>query len=195
MKLHEKRRSPTPPSDAEIIELYWQRNEDAIRQTDVKYKSYLYTVAYNILHDSGDCDECLNDTYLGAWNAIPPTRPAVLKAFLTTIVRRVAINRYKLNSRQRRVPSELTDSLSDLENTLPSHPSDAEDGQLGRLLSDFIRGLPERQRYIFMGRYYLCEPIANIAAQLSVSRATVNKEIAAIKAALRQKLESEDYFL
>ena len=90
----------TPLTDERIVELYWQRNEQAVEETDFKYKKYLSTVAYNIVHDTQDCEECLNDTYVGAWNAIPPTRPTSLKAFLTTLVRRISINRYHSNQKE-----------------------------------------------------------------------------------------------
>lgn len=87
MELQRKQTAKKPISDEKIIELYWSRDEKAIEETDLKYKKYLFSIAYNIVCDRLDCEECLNDTYLGAWNAIPPSRPNVLKAFLTTIVR------------------------------------------------------------------------------------------------------------
>lgn len=187
-----------PLSDDAIIELYWQRDEDAIKQTDAKYKNYLLSVAYNMLRDSGDCEECLNDTYLGTWNAIPPARPSALKAFLTAIMRRAAVNIYNRRMRQKRVPSSLTDSLDELDYLIAHEESvdsafDAE--QLGKVISDYVRSLSERGRYIFMSRYYAAAPIDKIASTLSVSRSTVNKEIAAIKNGLRKKLESEGYFI
>ena len=101
--------------DKEIVELYWQREESAISETDKKYKKYLLTVAYNIVHDTPDCEECLNDTYIGAWNSMPPSKPDFLRAFLTTIMRRTAINRYHSNLKKGNVPSEMTVSLSELE--------------------------------------------------------------------------------
>ena len=82
-----------PASDEVIIDLYWSRDERAIDETDFKYRKYLFTIAYNMLYSKEDCEECLNDTYLGAWESMPPTRPSYLKAFLTTIVRRVSIKR------------------------------------------------------------------------------------------------------
>ena len=187
-----------PLSDDAIIELYWKRDENAIKQTDAKYKNYLLSVAYNMLRDSGDCEECLNDTYLGTWNAIPPARPSALKAFLTAIMRRAAVNIYNRRMRQKRVPSSLTDSLDELDYLIAHEERvdsalDAE--QLGKVISDYVRSLPTRGRYIFMSRYYAAEPIERIAAALSVSRSTVNKEIAAIKHGLRQKLESEGYYI
>lgn len=181
-------------SDEQIIALYWSRNEKAIEETDYKYRNYLFSIAYNIAHGRQDCEECLNDTYLAAWNAMPPSRPNVLKAFLTTIVRRIAINRYHSNLRQ----SEMTVSLSELEGIL-SEDAGAESQfnarELGRVISDFVRSLPQRRRFIFMSRYYAAEPIDTIAKQVRLSRSMVNKELAAIRKALKEKLESEGYIL
>jgi RNA polymerase sigma-70 factor (ECF subfamily) len=83
-----------PIDDEDIIDLYWDRDERAIEETDIKYHKYLFSIAYNILYSNEDCEECLDDTYMGAWNSMPPQRPLNLKAFLTVIARRVAINRY-----------------------------------------------------------------------------------------------------
>ena len=184
--------------DEQIVELYWKRDERAIRETDRKYQHFLLTVAHNILRDAQDCEECLNDTYLGAWNAIPPARPKVLQAFLATIMRRTAIDRYKAGKRQKRIDSELTVALSEVEEFLadgsdPAAELDAH--ELGRVISEFIRALPQRRMYIFMSRYYTARPIGEIARLLGCSESTVNKEIAAIKRDLKEKLEKEGYSL
>ena len=183
-------------SDEQIVELYWRRDERAIRETDRKYQHFLLTVAHNILRDAQDCEECLNDTYLGAWNAIPPARPKVLQAFLATIMRRTAIDRYKAGKRQKRIDSELTVALSEVEEFLadgsdPAAELDAH--ELGRVISEFIRALSKRRMYIFMSRYYTARPIGEIARLLGCSESTVNKEIAAIKRGLREALEKEGY--
>ena len=181
--------------DEKIIELFWNRNERAIDETDRKYQKYLFTVAYNILYVREDCDECINDTYIGAWEAIPPQRPMNLKAFLTVIIRRVSINRYNEKSRQKRVPSILTDSLEELGGMMSdnSFVDELESQRLGKIISDYLRTLTKRQRYIFMSRYYTAEPIEKIASELSLSRSSVNKEIATIKEGLKKALESEGY--
>ena len=187
-----------PISDEKIIELYFARDEKAIEETDIKYKNYLYTVAYNIVKDRLDCEECLNDTYLGAWNAIPPARPHVLKAFLTTIMRRVAVNKYHYNQRKNNIASEMTVSLTELESIIgednsPDVQFDSE--SLGEIISEFVRALNKRRKFIFMSRYYLSEPIDKIASSLKVSRSTVNKELAFIKSKFKEKLESEGYIV
>ncbi len=185
-------------SDEQIVALYWQRDEQAIRQTDIKYKNFLLSVAYNIVHDVCDSEECLNDTYIGAWNAIPPARPTLLQAFLATIMRRTAIDCYKARKRQKRVASELTVSLSEVEDFISVDDdmySQTDAKELGRVISDFVRSLSERRMYIFMSRYYIARPIKEIARLLGCSESTVNKEIAAIKCDLREKLEKEGYVL
>ena len=196
MALQSKQSAKKPMDDEKIVALYWDRNETAIEETDFKYKKYLFAIAYNIVYDGLDCEECLNDTYMGAWNAIPPAKPNVLKAFLTTITRRVAIKRYHRNLRKSEIPSEMTVSLSELEAFVAGNEDveEAFDAKLlGKVISDFVRSLPMRRRFIFMSRYYMADPIDTIAKDLGVSRSTVNKELAAIRNTLRQKLESEGY--
>ena len=187
------KRLPLP--DEQIISLYWDRNEQAIDETAFKYENYLYTVARHMLPNRSQCEECMNDTYLGAWNAMPPNRPNVLKAFLCTILRRLAIKRYHQNSRDH---LELTVSLSELENFIPAEGGTEEDFDgvhLGQVLSGFVRGLSPRRRYIFLSRYYMADPIDTIAGQLGLSRSTVHKELAAIRQSLRETLEKEGYDL
>ena len=194
MELQRNQSNKSTISDEAIIALYWNRDESAIEETDLKYKNYLYFVAYNIVHGRADCEECLNDTYLAAWNAMPPSKPDVLKAFLTTITRRIAINRFHSNMRH----SEMTVALSELEAFLTdgeSVDSRLDAKELGRVISDFVRRLPQRRRFIFMSRYYAAEPINTIAKELDLSRSMVNKELAAIRKALKEKLESEGYIL
>ena len=160
MKHHGKQTDTV--SDERIIELYWQRDENAIKETDTKYKRFLVSVAYNIVYDIGDCEECLNDTYIGAWNAIPPARPVLLQSFLATIMRRTAIDCYKAKKRQKRAASELSVCLDEVSEFV----SDGEDAhsamearELGRIISDFVRSLSERRMYIFMSRYYFARPL------------------------------------
>ncbi len=183
-------------SDEAIIELYWKRDEEAITQTDRKYKRYLYTIAYNILHDNLDCEECLNDTYLGTWNAIPPQRPSVFQIFLSKIMRNTAVIRYKYNTAQKRVPSEMTLSLDELNECIPSDPSAEEEyfiGELSRLLSEFLRKLPERSAFIFICRYYCSDRISDIAQMLHISERTVFRELTSMRSDLKDLLEKEGY--
>lgn len=198
MELQSTKTLKIPLDDDKIIELYWQRDEEAIEATDFKYRKYLYKIAYNIVRDNVDCEECLNDTYLGSWNAIPPSKPSVLKAFLTTIMRRISIKRYHSNLRKKVIPSEMTVSLSELEDFIVGDEDVGDDFdavKLGEIISNFVRCLSEREKFIFMSRYYLAEPIDIIARNLGLSRSTINKELAAIRSALKEKLESEGYLI
>ena len=189
------KRMRVPIEDEKIINLYWDRDERAIEETDIKYHKYLFTIAYNILYSDEDCEECLNDTYVGAWNAMPPERPLNLKAFLTTIARRVAINRYKESKRKKSIPSNLTSALDELDYMLGDDAISLEmdEKHLAEIISAYLRTLSKRHRYIFMSRYYMAEPIEKIANDLSVSKSTVNKDIAIIKEGLKNALEKEGY--
>lgn len=196
MEAQKRNTAKEPLSDEQIIELYWSRNEKAIEETDFKYKKYLSVIIYNILNDRFDCEECLNDTYLGAWNSMPPTRPNILKAFLMTIARRAAIKRYHSKSRQRVVPSEMTVSLSEIEAFVSGDDDVAEDfdaERLGSVISSFVRSLNPRRQFIFMSRYYSADSIDSIARDLNLSRSMINKELAIIRDGLREALEREGY--
>lgn len=184
--------------DEQIIELYWQRNENAIQETDKKYGQFLFRIAYNILHDRLDCEECQNDTYLDVWKAIPPTRPTVFPAFITKIMRRIALDRYKEKTAKRRIPSEYTVSMEDIKDTLHSNETvDSEYAveELGKTISDYVRSLTDRQRYIFIDRFYLAEPVETIAADLSISVSTIYREIENIKQGLKTYLERNEVYV
>ena len=185
-------------TDKQIIDLYWHRDESAIEETDKKYGRMLFRIAYNLLSDRMDCEECKNDTYVRAWRSIPPTRPRVLPAYLTEIMRRVAINKYKQKTSQRRVPSELTVSMDELRDSLQNEASlggerDAE--EIGKVINAFLREIPERRRYIFIERFYFAEHVEEIATELSVSVATVYREIERIKKDLKVYLERNDIYI
>ena len=182
--------------DERIVALYWQREEKAISETDRKYGKYLLTIAYNILHNDPDSEECLNDTYLGTWNAIPPAKPTLFQVFLSKIMRNTAVVRYKKNHAKSRVPSEMTVSLDELDGCIPYAPSVDEDYdvyRLSRLLSDYLRKMPEKRAFIFICRYYCADRIFDIANMLKVSESTVYRELDEIKKGLREILIKEGY--
>ena len=185
-------------SDEKIVDLYWQRDEQAIKETDIKYKKFLLSVAMNIVHDMCDSEECLNDTYIGTWNAIPPARPVALQAFLGSIMRRTAIDRFRANKRQKRIASEFTVSLSEIEDFIADDgdmTAEIETKELAKSISNFVRSLPDRQMFIFVSRYYIADPISTISKELGCSVSTVKREIEAIKIGLKKHLESEGYLL
>ena len=179
--------------DEAIIDLFFSRSEAAITESDRKYGSYLWTVAHNILHSDLDCEECRNDTYLRAWETIPPTRPVSLGGYLTRIIRSIAINRYDRDRRDRRIPPEAVESLSDFEGFLADTPApdEAESALIGEVISRYLRGCKKRRRYIFMARFYAMKPVAEIAQGLEISESSVKRELAGIRKELRTELEKE----
>ena len=178
-------------SDDEIIALYWERNENAIKHTDEKYRAYLLTVANNILQDMQDSEECLNDTYLAAWNTIPPERPYLLKAYLSAIIRNQSLMVGRKQGRQKRAVHSQAISLSDLEDVLADTRETDNTLLLASVMDTFLSELDKEQRFIFIGRYYYGKQIENIAREMGVSRSKVNKKIAYIKQSLKQVLEKE----
>ena len=183
-------------SDEKIIDLYWERNERAISETDKKYGRYLFTIAYNIVHDELDCEECLNDTYLGTWNRIPPTKPTAFQIFISKIMRNTAVDKYRKNRAAKNIPSELTVSLHELDECLSASPSAEEEYSIQRLsqiISSFIRGQSERNEFVFVCRYYYSDYIADIAKMLDVSEKTVSRALASMRGELKELLEKEGY--
>ncbi len=152
--------------DQQIVELYWQRNPDAIEQSRKKYGSYCFSVANNILGNCEDSEECVNDTWLHAWNGIPPHKPKVLRMFLAKIARNMAFNRFKLRSAKKRGSGEITSVLDELSECLVNE-SDVESEliaqELGICIQQFVRNLPTREGDIFSRRYFFTEPISDIA--------------------------------
>ena len=180
-------------SDEQIVDLYFSRDESAINETDRKYGRILYSIAYNVLHDKRDCEECLNDAYLSAWKAIPPARPRSLCAFLSVIIRRISINRYYSESAKKKIPSEMTVSLEECSDYIASFDS-LEDTvsakELGSMINEFTNSLSEKKRYVFVGRFWFFDPVKDISKELGTSESNVYKEIAEIKAELKEFLET-----
>ena len=181
-------------SDEEIIELYWSRNEKAIEATDSKYGKYLFTIAYNIVHDKLDCEECVNDTYLGTWNRIPPTRPNAFQIFITKIMRNIAIDKFRKNSADRRIPAEMTVSLGELDDCIYSESVEDEYKivEMARILNKYLNELPDKSEFIFVCRYYYADKISEIAKMMKISESTVYRELGQIREGLKALLEKED---
>ncbi len=185
-------------SDDTIVDLYWARDEQAIRETGKKYGRYLYAISYNILRDHLDSEECINDTYLTTWNKIPPARPNVLQRFLSKITRDISMDRYRKAHSQKRVPSELMVSLDELEECIDGTLADEQDEavrQISRVLNGFLYGLSERDRFIFVCRYYYADSVQQIAKMLTISDKTVYRELARMRQELREALAKEGIFL
>ena len=185
-------------SDEEIVELYWQRDEYAIKATSDKYGKLLYKIAYNILHDNLDCEECQNDTYLNVWNSIPPTKPIIFRTFIARIMRNIAIDKYYEKKSKKRISSEMTVSMDECEGFIAYNDDPSEyllAQELGKMISDFLRGLSEKDRYIFMNRFYLSESIDTIALELEISESAVYKKLTKLKSALKKYLDERGVLL
>ena len=179
--------------DEEIIELYWQRNESAISETDNKYGELVFKIAYNILNDKSDSEECQNDTYLDVWNAIPPTRPRVFLAFIAKIARRVSIDLYRKKSNKKSIPSEFKSSIEELEYCLQEKCKVDEElaiKELAILINRYLRMLNDKQRFIFVGRHYFSSSIEEIARQVGTTPSNIYKSLEKIKKGLKSYLES-----
>ena len=185
-------------SDEQIIDMYWQRNQDAITETDNKYGNLLQSIAYNILRDTLDCEECRNDTYLRMWNLIPDARPLPFVAFVVRIMRGISIDRYREKSSKKRIPSQLTVSMEELMNAISDERSVDEiyeAREIGKIISEYVENLNDRQQYIFFDRYYMAEPVEKTASDLSISVQTTYREIKKIKQGLRKYLEEKGVYV
>lgn len=183
-------------ADEDIIALYWHRDERAITETDKKYGKYLFTIAYNIVRDSMDCEECLNDTYLSTWNQIPPTKPTVLQIFLSKIMRNTAIDKFRESNAARRIPTELTYSLDELGDCIYNEGSLDNDEFVQKVsgcLNSFLKSLSRRDTVMFICRYYYSDSVKAISQMFKVSERTVLRALSRLRYELKEKLEREVY--
>ncbi len=180
--------------DSRIIDLYWARSEEAIHQTSRKYGPYCRTIAWNILQDREDSEECVNDTWLQAWNAMPPQRPSLLRAFLGKITRNLALDKYRFYGAQKRGGGEPHLALEELKDCVP-HPSStgqmADDLALTEALDRFLAGLKPETRKVFLRRYWYASPIQDIAIDYGFSVSKVKTTLHRTREKLRRHLEEE----
>ena len=182
--------------DKGIIELYFDRSEKAISETAVKYGSYCFSIAFNILSDREDSEESVNDTYLAAWNNIPPRVPAVLSTFLGKITRYISLNRWKSRMAYKRGGGEVTVALEELDECISGGES-AEDSfekkELLRAINRFLGALPDTERNIFVCRYWYLDPIQAIAERFGFSESKVASMLHRTRGKLRRHLEKEGF--
>lgn len=167
-------------TDEEIVELYWNRLELAITETDIKYGKLCYYIANNILCSESDSEECVNDTYHSVWKVIPPERPQIFRAFLCKITRNTALNRYDYMHAQKR-NSEYECSLSELEEMLTYDDKSFDQSFLTHLINDFVGSLSKENRIIFLRRYWFCDSIHDIATKFNSSDSKVKSRLFRIR--------------
>ena len=180
--------------DNQIIDLYFARSEAAIAQTAAKYGNYCYRIADNILSSREDAQECVNDTYLAAWNAMPPKRPGILSAFLGKITRNISLDRWKRRAARKRGGGEAALSLEELDECLTGGQSperEVERRELLRAINRFLDTLPETQRDIFVCRYWYLDSIEDIGARLGYSQSKVTTILFRLRKKLAAHLEKE----
>lgn len=180
--------------DSRIVALYWARDEEAIRATASKYGSYCRSIADNILRSREDAEEILNDTYLGAWNAMPPHRPEVLRTFLGRITRCAALKKWRDEHRDKRGGDEVALTLEELSECVPSgHSVEAGviAGELSERIDRFLGTLVPVERQVFLCRYWYLDSISKIGGDFGFSDSKVKSMLHRTRAKLRAYLEKE----
>lgn len=184
--------------DTEIIDLYWARQEQAIAESEKAYGRYCHSIAFRILHDKEDSDECVNDTWLRAWNAMPPKRPSRLELFLGTITRNLSLDKWKHNNAMKRGSGEMDVALEELVECIPAH-STTEDvvvaAELEKAMNQFLHTLPERDCNVFLRRYWYVEEYAEIAERYGLNLNTVKTSLFRTRGKLKAFLEEEGIVL
>ena len=178
--------------DLKIVELYFKRDEKAIEETDRKFGRMCYQVAYNVLGDREDASECVNDTYLSVWNTIPPVRPNHFSAFLYKIARNLSLKRLEYNSAVKR-NMNITISFNELETVIPDNRfrPDIADEEIGRIISNFLRGEKPDIRNVFIRRYWFFDSIQDISLRYGFTESKVKNMLYHSRNKLRAYLKKE----
>lgn len=180
--------------DKAIIDLYFARSERAISETSVKYGGFCYSIAYNILSNREDSEESVNDTYLAAWNNIPPRHPAVLGAFLGKMTRYISLNRWKHNAAKKRGGGSVELALEELEACVSAGDATVQQfarKEITRCVNRVLEGLPKTERQVFMCRYWYLDSLEVICANFGFSESKVKSMLHRTRGKLRRALEEE----
>lgn len=187
--------------DSEIIELYLARNENAIRQTRFKYEALCLSIAFNVLGNTEDSEECVNDTYLSLWNNIPPEIPGNFKAYVCKITRNISISRMRLNKAKKRgrdllIPlSEVTEADEFAVCRDDGFSDGFSDKETGRLIGEFLRGQPADVRNVFLRKYFFGDSVADISDRFSFSQSKIKSMLFHTRKKLQKFLEKEGVYL
>ncbi len=182
--------------DSQIIELYWQKNAEAISETAGKYGAYCFSIAEHILQNREDSEECINDTWLCAWNAIPPQRPKALRMFLAKITRNLSFDRFHARNAEKRGGGEVALVLDELAECLGGG-TDTEGAyeakELRQSIRRFVGALPEREGNVLVRRYFFAESVADIAERYGLSGNNVMVILSRTRKKLKAHLLKEGY--
>ena len=184
-------RKETSMEDSRIVDLYWARDEAAISESDRKYGRMLSSLSYSLLSSHEDAEECVNDTYIGAWNAMPTARPEYLGAFLSKITRRISIDRFREKHSEKRggidnLADELTECIPDT-----SGDGELDSKEIRRVINSFLSECDEEKRAMFVLRYFYSKPIEEIALKIGSGESRIKTTLHRMRAALKQRLEEE----
>ena len=183
-------------TDSQIVQLYWNRDERAIPATAEVYGGYCFAIAHNILSSAQDAEECVNDTWLHTWNAIPPQRPSVLSSFLGRITRNLALHIFRREHAEKRGGGETAlvfEELSECVSGRDRIEQAIDEKELQRAINDFLSALPVKKRKIFVRRYWYAESVAQIAARMDMTENRVSVILHRLRAALRSFLEERGF--
>lgn len=184
--------------DERIVDLYWLRREEAIDATAEKYGAFCYTIANNILYNHQDAEECVNDTYLQAWNAMPPHRPNCLRTFLGKLTRNLSFNRYKFNTAKKRGGGEMALVLEELQGCVSGSEDvllELERKACVEAINAFLQTLPQRSRSIFLCRYWYTDSVDSIARRFHMSPGAVSMTLNRLRSKLRRYLTERGFSL
>ena len=179
--------------DEKVVEMLWGRCEDALSVIERSYGRLVYSLSYNILHVNEDAEECVSDALLAVWNTIPPKRPKSLLAYICSLVRNISFNRYDYNHASKR-NGEMNVILDELDEAIPSSENVAEDVESGRIsevINAFLAEEKEKDRIIFVRRYYYSDGISDIAERVGISEAAIAMRLSRMRTRLKKKLEEE----
>ena len=182
--------------DSDIIALFWQRDETAIKETQKQYGNYCTAIADRILGNFEDAQECLNDTLLRAWNSIPPEKPRSLALYLGTIIRRIAISKYRSIHQQKRGNGELHTILEEIESSLFSQDdpeTEVLQKELTEKIKSFLQTIPERERNVFLSRYFYAYSVTEIAQACRLTETNVRSILSRTLTKLKKRLKKEAY--
>ena len=183
--------------DQQIIEGLFNRSEEALAQMTAKYERLCYKLAGNILNDAQDCEECVNDAYLGVWNSIPPNRPDSLMAYLCRIVRNLCLKKYRYNTADKR-NSQMDVAIEELEGVLSSREdveSQVEASELTETINGFLSQLKQIDRVVFMRRYYFSDSYEEIARRTGISEKNVSVKLNRVRNKMRDFLKARGYVI
>lgn len=183
--------------DNEIVSLFLSRNEKAVEETQLKYGRYCFCIANNILASREDSEECVNEALCAAWQSIPPHNPGSLKTYIGKITRENAISRWRKGHASKRIPSEYSVAIDEIEEIFSddSFERDNDGKELSKAISDYLRGINETDRKIFIRRYWYCDSIKDICVRFNVGESRVKSSLKRTRDKLADYLKKEGYII